>query len=130
MSVPPGRIVYTQWLNEQGGISADLTVTRLAEDVYMVMTAFSSHTRDFNWLRSHIPPDTHAVLTDVTAAYAGINVQGPNARPCCRRSVQQISPTRLFHLGCPGRSSWATRPYAPLASPTWVNWGGNCSCFG
>ena len=99
MSVPPGRIVYTQWLNEQGGISADLTVTRLAEDVYMVMTAFSSHTRDFNWLRSHIPPDTHAVLTDVTAAYAGINVQGPNARALLQKVSSADFSNQAFPFG-------------------------------
>jgi len=88
MSVEPGKMVYTQWLNEQGGISADLTVTRLAEDCYMVMTAYSSHTRDFNWLQRHIPEGAHAVLTDVTAAYAGINVQGPNSRAL----LQKVSP--------------------------------------
>ena len=88
MSVEPGKMVYTQWLNEQGGISADLTVTRLAEDSYMVMTAFSSHTRDFNWLQRHIPDGAHAVLTDVTAAYAGINIQGPNSRAL----LQKVSP--------------------------------------
>ncbi len=101
MSVPPGRIVYTQWLNEQGGISADLTVTRLAEDAYLVMTAFSSHSRDFNWLQSHIPPESHAVLTDVTAAYAGINIQGPSARAL----LQQVSPADFSNQAFPFATS-------------------------
>ena len=49
VDVRPGRIVYTQWLNEQGGIEADLTVTRLAEDCYLVVTAAATEVRDFNW---------------------------------------------------------------------------------
>jgi len=97
MSVEPGKMVYTQWLNEQGGISADLTATRLAEDCYMVMTAFSSHTRDFNWLQRHIPADAHAILTDVTAAYAGINVQGPNSR----KLLEKVSPTDFSNEAFP-----------------------------
>ena len=97
MSVDPGKMVYTQWLNEQGGISADLTATRLAEDAYMVMTAYSSHTRDFNWLQRHIPAGAHAILTDVTAAYAGINVQGPNSRAL----LQQVSPADFSNEAFP-----------------------------
>lgn len=97
MSVDPGRVVYTQWLNEHGGISADLTVIRLAEDAYMVMTAFSSHTRDFHWLKKHIPSDAHAVLTDVTSAYAGINVQGPNSRAL----LQKVTPADLSGAAFP-----------------------------
>ncbi len=111
MAVAPGRIVYTQWLNEQGGISADLTVTRLAEDAYLVMTAFSSHTRDYNWLQRHIAPDAHAVLTDVTAAYAGINVQGPNSRVL----LQQVSPGDFSNSAFPfGTSKEVQLGYATI----------------
>ncbi len=67
VDVPPGRIVYTQWLNERGGIEADLTVTRLAEDSFLIVTATTSETRDFLWLKGHIPGDAHCVLTNVTA---------------------------------------------------------------
>jgi len=111
MAVAPGRIVYTQWLNEQGGISADLTVTRLAEDAYLVMTAFSSHTRDYNWLQRHIPSDAHAVLTDVTPAYAGINVQGPNSRAL----LQQVSPDDFSNSAFPfGTSKEVQLGYATI----------------
>ena len=48
VAVAPGRIVYTQWLNERGGIEADLTVTRLAEDAYLIVTSAASQTRDFS----------------------------------------------------------------------------------
>ena len=80
MSVPVGKVVYTQWLNDRGGIEADLTVTRTAEDCFMVVTAFSSAVRDFNWLKSHIPDDAHAFLTDVGSGMAMISVMGPKAR--------------------------------------------------
>ena len=111
MAVAPGRIVYTQWLNEQGGISADLTVTRLAKDAYLVMTAFSSHTRDYNWLQRHIPSDAHAVLTDVTPSYAGINVQGPNSRVL----LQQVSPDNFSNSAFPfGTSKEIQLGYATI----------------
>ena len=80
VAVEPGRMVYTQWLNERGGIESDLTVTRLTEDSYLVVTAFAQHARDFHWLQSHIPDGAHCFLTDVTAGYAGLNVQGPKSR--------------------------------------------------
>ena len=52
MDVPAGRIVYTQWCNEQGGIEADLTVTRLAE-TSLVVTGAAVQTRDLAWLGAH-----------------------------------------------------------------------------
>ena len=55
VAVAPGRIVYTPWLNERGGIEADLTVTRLAADAYLVVTSAASQNRDLHWLKRHIP---------------------------------------------------------------------------
>src|SRR5882762_2122552 len=77
VAVAPGRVVYTQFLNERGGIEADLTVTRIAEDEYLVVTSATSQVRDFHWLRSHIDADERAVATDVTSAHAVIGVMGP-----------------------------------------------------
>ena len=57
--MPPGRIVYTQWLNEAGGIEADLTVTRLADDDYLIVTSGEFQVRDALWLTRHIPEDAH-----------------------------------------------------------------------
>jgi 4-methylaminobutanoate oxidase (formaldehyde-forming) len=80
VAVPIGKIVYTQWLNERGGIEADLTVTREAEDRYLVVTACASQTRDFHWLRTHIRGDARALAVDVSSAYAVLSVMGPNSR--------------------------------------------------
>lgn len=80
VAVPVGKIVYTQWLNERGGIEADLTVTRIAEDTYFIVTAVATQIRDFRWLQQHIPDDADAVLTDVTSGYAVLSVMGPSSR--------------------------------------------------
>jgi len=80
VDVPAGKAVYTQWLNDRGGIEADLTVTRLAEDRFFIVTAYATQVRDFHWLASHIPDGAHAVLTDVTSGWATISVMGPRSR--------------------------------------------------
>jgi 4-methylaminobutanoate oxidase (formaldehyde-forming) len=80
VDVPVGRIVYTQWLNERGGIEADLTVTREAEDAYLIVTACATQTRDFGWLSRSIPGDARAVALDVSPAYAVLGLMGPRSR--------------------------------------------------
>ncbi len=80
LSVPADRIVYTQWLNERGGIEADLTVTRLDENKYFVITAFATEYRDYNWLQKNVREDERAVVTNVTSGYAVISIMGPNSR--------------------------------------------------
>ncbi|MBO6521746.1 MAG: FAD-dependent oxidoreductase [Rhodospirillales bacterium] len=97
VDVTPGRIVYTQWLNERGGIEADLTVTRLAENDYLVVTGAGAQVRDFKWLTSHIPDDAHCIATDVTSGYAVISVMGPNSRAL----LQSVSPDDLSNEAFP-----------------------------
>ena len=80
VAVEPGRIVYTQWLNDRGGIEADLTVTRLSETSFMVITSAAAAIRDMAWLRRQIPDGAHCTAIDVTSAEACIAVMGPNAR--------------------------------------------------
>ncbi|MCK4740885.1 MAG: FAD-dependent oxidoreductase [Anaerolineales bacterium] len=80
VAVPVGRIVYTQWLNERGTIEADMTVTRLAEDVYLLILVDKAHTHVETWLKNHMPPDAHVFVTDVTSGYNIINIQGPKSR--------------------------------------------------
>ncbi|MBK6656963.1 MAG: FAD-dependent oxidoreductase [Proteobacteria bacterium] len=79
MDVPPRRVVYTPFLNAQGGIEADVTVTRLASDEYLVVTPAFTHTHVLARLRDKLPRDAHCVVTDVTSAYAVLNLQGPQA---------------------------------------------------
>ena len=80
VAVADGKIVYTQWLNDRGGIEADLTVTRLSPTRFMVVTSAACAVRDFDWLRSHIPDGAHAVAVDVTSAFAVLSIMGPQSR--------------------------------------------------
>ena len=85
VAVPVGKVVYTQWLNERGGMEADLTVTRLAEDKYFIVSAGDFYTHDLLWLKQRVPYDAHAVITDVTSGYTLMNIQGPKSRQLMRR---------------------------------------------
>jgi 4-methylaminobutanoate oxidase (formaldehyde-forming) len=80
LDVPDGKVVYTQFLNQRGGIEADVTVTRLSEDRYFIVTPGATGTRDFDWIRRHLGEEAHAFLTDVTSAYTMLAVMGPRAR--------------------------------------------------
>jgi 4-methylaminobutanoate oxidase (formaldehyde-forming) len=98
VDVEPGRLVYTQWLNERGGIESDLTVARLAEDAYMVVTSATSQTRDLSWMQRHLG-NRQAVLTDVTSAYAVLGVMGPNARQLLRHVTDADLSNEAFPFG-------------------------------
>jgi glycine cleavage system aminomethyltransferase T/glycine/D-amino acid oxidase-like deaminating enzyme len=77
---PAGSAVYTQLLNPAGGIEADLTVTRVAEDRFRVVTGTAFGRRDLAWIRRHLPGDGATVAEDVTAARACLCLWGPAAR--------------------------------------------------
>jgi len=80
IDVAVGKVVYTQWLNERGGIEADVTVTREAEDAYLIVTACASQTRDFSWLCRNLPGDARAAAVDISSAYAVLGLMGPRSR--------------------------------------------------
>ena len=101
VAVPVGKVVYTQWLNDRGGIEADLTVTRVAEDAFFIVTSFSSQVRDFAWLERHIPEDAHAHLTDVTSGYAVLGLMGPDSRALLSR----LTPADLSNAAFPFATS-------------------------
>ena len=85
VNVDVGRCVYTTWLNERGTIEADLTIARLAEDCYQVVSSWSIHTHVLTWLKRHIPEDAHVTVTDMTSAYSLLNIQGPKSRELLSR---------------------------------------------
>lgn len=80
VDVAVGQVVYTQWLNDRGGIEADVTITRLSERSFMIVTIASSQTRDFSWLSRSIPDDAHAHLSDVSAGLPMLALMGPKSR--------------------------------------------------
>lgn len=79
MDVAAGRLVYTQMLNERGGIECDLTVTRLSETAFLLVVPAATLQRDLNWLRRH-QGEASLAIVDVTAAEAVICVMGPKTR--------------------------------------------------
>jgi heterotetrameric sarcosine oxidase gamma subunit len=80
LDVEVGRCVYTQFLNPAGGIEADLTVTRLGADRFLVVTAAFTQTQVEAHLRNAVPADACCTVTDLSDAYAMLNVQGPASR--------------------------------------------------
>jgi glycine cleavage system aminomethyltransferase T len=78
MNVAVGRVVYTSWLDEKGGFRADLTVMRLAEDRFRVVTGGATGMSDAAWIRGHLPAG--AFLADLTSAWTTIGLWGPRAR--------------------------------------------------
>ena len=80
IAVPVGQCVYTQWMNARGGIQADVTVTRLAEDRFLVVAAEMFHRRVEAMLHRGSAVDARVQVTDVTSGYTLLSVQGPGAR--------------------------------------------------
>jgi 4-methylaminobutanoate oxidase (formaldehyde-forming) len=79
IDVAPGRIVYTAMLNSRGGFESDLTITRLRDETFFVLTGTAQAVRDASWIERHIVPGEHASLVDVTSAYSVLSVMGPKA---------------------------------------------------
>ena len=77
---PAGACVYTQLCNARGGIEADLTIMRLAEDRFYVVTGSGFSVRDGGWIARHLPRDGSAAIREMTSAYAVINIAGPLSR--------------------------------------------------
>jgi heterotetrameric sarcosine oxidase gamma subunit len=78
--VAVGKVVYTQFLNERGGIEADVSVSRLAPERLLIVTAAFTATHVLTWLTEHIDPQLHCVVTDVSDAWSMLNIQGPRSR--------------------------------------------------
>ena len=80
IAVPVGQCVYTQWMNASGGVQADVTVTRLAEDRFLVVAAEMFHRRVEAMLHRGSAEDARVQVTDVTSGYTLLSVQGPESR--------------------------------------------------
>ena len=85
IAVAPGKAVYTQWLNARGGIEADVTVTRLGDQSFLIVTAAACAVRDWTWLRRHLKRGAAVTLTDVTEAHGIVGVMGPRSRELLQR---------------------------------------------
>jgi 4-methylaminobutanoate oxidase (formaldehyde-forming) len=85
IAVPPGRTVYTGMLSARGTHEADITVTRLSEDEFLLVSSAASTERDKDHIARRMPPGSRAWLVDVTSAYAVYGVMGPRSRELLSR---------------------------------------------
>jgi len=99
IDVPLGKLVYTHWLNERGGIEADLTVTRIEENQFLVVSGGAVTNKDLNWLARNIPDDAHCTITDVTNSWAVFGVMGPDSRELLTEALGIDMSTSAFPFG-------------------------------
>ncbi len=94
---PAGRLTYTQLLNTRGGIEADLTVARLAEEKFYIVTGTGFRTHDLSWIRDHIPAGLDVTISDVTEDFGTLSLMGPHAR----HVLAAVTGTDVSHAGFP-----------------------------
>ncbi len=122
MDKPPGTVIYTQLCNAAGGIEADLTITRLEEERFYIVTGAGFGTHDGDWIRRHLPGD--AWLSEVTSGFAVLTVAGPRARDLlapvtegdlsgpafpfatARTLFVGAAPVRMIRIGYTGELGW------------------------
>lgn len=96
-----GIITYTQWLNQNGKLEADLTVTKLNEEKFLVVVTDTMHRHAETWMKRHTPSDAHVFVTDVTSGFGQLNIQGPNSREL----LQMLTTVDLSNESFPFRTS-------------------------
>lgn len=97
IDVPVSKVVYTAWLNERGGFEADLTVTRLGADEFIVISGFADQRIDMVWLKDHLPEGADITIQDVTNAYGLLALMGPKSRDL----LQSLSDDNLANDALP-----------------------------
>jgi len=98
---PAETITYTQFLNARGRLEADVTVTKLTEDRFVVVATDTMHRHVETWLRRHIPDDAHCTVTDITGGIGQLNLQGPRSREL----LQSITTADLSDAAYPFRTA-------------------------
>jgi len=96
---PVGSLIYTQMLNDRGGIECDLTAARIAEDEYYITTGTGFATHDFDWISRNIPDGMHAELVDVTSSYSVLSLMGPKARAVLEEVTRADVSNATFPFG-------------------------------
>jgi glycine cleavage system aminomethyltransferase T/glycine/D-amino acid oxidase-like deaminating enzyme len=97
LDVRAGRVVYTSLLDDNGGFRADLTIMRLGQDWFRVVTGAATGMVDKEWLRGQLPGDGSAQLSDLTSSWATYGIWGPNARTV----LQAVTEADLSQAGFP-----------------------------
>ena len=130
VDVAAGRIVHTAMLNERGGFECDVTITRVAQNEFFIVTGSAQATRDFAWIERHIGENEHAALVDVTSGWCVLSLMGPRAEPLLRtlsrddvsKTALPFAATRLIDIGYArvraARMSYVGGPGYELYVPT------------
>ena len=124
IAVNVGKMVYTQWLNERGGIEADVTVTRIATDKYLIISGVATQTRDMDWLHRN-KADDRVYLNDITSAMAVVTLMGPRARDTLNKLTTPIYLTKAFLLPHQKKLIVIMQRCVHHALPMLANWGGS-----
>jgi len=99
VDVEVGKMIYTHWLNERGGIEADLTVTRIAENEFWVVSGGAQTIKDMHWLNRHIGEDEFCCVSDITNTWAVLGVMGPDSRALLTETLNHDMTTENFPFG-------------------------------
>lgn len=110
-----GKLTYTQLLNSRGGIEADLTVARLADDHFYIVTGTGFRTHDLAWIKEHVPKGLDVSLQDTTESMATLSFMGPKSRDVLQRATSVDLSNAAFPFGrvqkldIAGHAVWALR---------------------
>jgi sarcosine dehydrogenase len=96
---PVGRLTYTQLLNTRGGIEADLTVARLTEDRFYIVTGTGFRTHDLAWIREHVPEGADVRIEDITENHGTLSLMGPHARDVLEKVTSADVSNAAFPFG-------------------------------
>lgn len=96
---PVGSLIYTQMLNDRGGIETDLTCVRVQQDEYYIVTGTGYATHDFDWIAKNIPEGMNAQIVDVTSGYSVLSLMGPKARAVLEKVTRDDVSNEGFKFG-------------------------------
>ena len=94
-----GALTYTQMLNDKGGIECDLTIARVAEEEFYIVTGTGFATHDFNWISRNIPAGMNCQLFDITSSNAVLSLMGPEARNILQKVTRADVSDAAFQFG-------------------------------
>ncbi|KAG1702888.1 Sarcosine dehydrogenase, mitochondrial [Nymphon striatum] len=108
VSKPVGSLIYTQMLNDHGGIECDLTCARISENEYYIVTGTGFATHDFDHIQKNIPEGMNAQLVDVTSSYSVLSLFGPKSREILNSVTRDDVSDEIFPFGT-AKTYWNCR---------------------
>ncbi len=93
---PVGKVIYTAMLNFRGGIVCDLTITRLGEEKFLVITGGATGMHDLAWMQQHLPGNGSVSLVDVSSGYCCLGLWGPRAQEILEKLTTEKLSTSSF----------------------------------